>query len=300
LSGLSDLFNGRIGAADCVSMLLSLKSPKTARTYLIEKHKQINCYSDSYTYILDRWKLCPTKKLNNIKPIVRNDLQRSNVTMRIGDIMSFDISRFIDYFEGYEKVAYDVKPVMLHYSAIYLLDFFSRTWLHCGSSTGHGLIMVDDGAEKSEEIKVQISKKGFFSRIIDSFYIMNQSSLFSNDDETGFQKYLDSTKKEWLPNLEKKRYVSEPKISLSELLNNYDMLKNSQANVTMANKILTGYLALFLISSISRYKAKFWFEIRNDRNLNSKIELIYYDFTSLWLPELLLQRAIFKLLNEVG
>ncbi len=297
-SGLSNLFNGRAGATECVAMLLSLKSPKNAKTYLIEKHKEINCYVDSYERILDRWKVSPSIKFNNVKPVLFSDLQKSHITSRIADNMSFDISRFIDFIEGYAKVADDVKPVMLHYSTMYLLDFFSRTWLKCEPSAGHGLKMIDNGPRTNpEQIKIQILKKGFFSRVVDSFYIMGQSSLFSNDTEMGTQKYFMITEEKWFPEFEKKGYLSEPKVSLGELLSIYTTLKTDRVRIAMVNKILTGYLILFLISSISRYKARSWFDIRNNRSLNNKIELVNYDFISMWIPELILQMEIF---NRVG
>jgi hypothetical protein len=123
---------------------------------------------------------------------------------------------------------------------------------------------------------------------------MNQHNLFSNDNTSGIQKNFSITKDEWEPELEKKCYSREPKISLGELLNIYELLKTDMAIITMANKILTGYLILFLISSISRYKAKKWCIITNDRNLSNEIELVNYDFVSKWIPELILQKKIFS------
>jgi hypothetical protein len=294
-SGLSNLFNGRVGATNCLAMLLSLKSPKNAKKYLIQKHREINCYASSYKDILTRWKSCPSSANSNIKPILDTDLEKSQVTNKIAETMSFDISRFIDFIEGYARVSNDIKPVMLHYSTMYLLDFFSRTWLRCEPSTAHGLKVIDDGVKREpQRTKLQILKKGFFPRIVDSFVIMNQHNLFSNDNTSGIQKNFSITKDEWEPELEKKCYSREPKISLGELLNIYELLKTDMAIITMANKILTGYLILFLISSISRYKAKKWCIITNDRNLSNEIELVNYDFVSKWIPELILQKKIFS------
>lgn len=175
-SGISNLFNGRGDETKRVTMLLSLKSPKNAKSYLIEKHREINCYVDSYEKILNRWKVCPSVKFNNVKPILFADLQKSHITSKIADTMSFDISRFIDFIEGFAKVADDVKPVMLHYSTMYLLDFFSRTWLKCEPSAGHGLKMIDDGAGTNpEQIKIQILKKGFFFK--DSRFFLYYESV---------------------------------------------------------------------------------------------------------------------------
>jgi hypothetical protein len=299
LSGIDSLFTGRTDANEHISMLLSLKSPKNTKDYLIKTQRRINCYVSSYDNIMERWRACPCAKINNIRPIVNRDLLRSHITSKIADNMAFDVSRFIDFLEGSAKVAADVKPVMLHYSAIYLLDFFSRTWLKCESSTRHGLKMINEGTEKPEGVKVQILPKGFFSRIVDSFYIMNQESLFSSDDESGFRKYYNLSDGKWYPDLEKKKYLNRPKIGLGELLSVYELLKKEKVKSLIANQILTGYLILFLVSSISRYKAKYWSEIRNNRRLSNRIELVNCDFTSRWFPELLLQKDIFKLLNEV-
>ena len=299
MSGIGSLFSGRSDANELFSTLLSLKSPKNAKDYLIKTQRRINCYANSYDNILERWKKCPCAKMNNIRPIVDRDLLRSNVISKCAKNMSFDVSRFIDFLEGYAKVAEDVKPVMLHYAAIYLLDFFSRTWLNCESSTRHGLKMINEGTEKPDGVKVQILPKGFFSRIVDSFYLMNQQNFFSNDDETGYRKNFNICSGKWYPVLEKKKYLNRPKITLGELLSYYELLKDERIKSSIANKILTGYLILYLVSSISRYKAKDWSEIRNDLRLINRIELVNFDFTSKWFPELILQKDIFKFLNEV-
>lgn len=43
---------------------------------------------------------------------------------------------------GYTMVHDDIKPVMLHYSMIYLLDFYARTWLKYGRNWGHGIKQI--------------------------------------------------------------------------------------------------------------------------------------------------------------
>jgi len=295
-SGLSDLFEGRVGSRECLAFLLSLKAPENAKEYLLERHKRVFRYVDSYEKIIERWQSYPSiSAARNIRPVLDSDLLNPEFTNKLAEKLSFDISRFTDFIEGYGKVAEDIKPVMLHYAVIYLLDFFSRTWLKHGQNMSHGVKMIQQGELQSVlDAKVKILENGIFPRAVDAFFVVYQSSLFSNDDKDGIGYLVDpfsgGTNPEGFPKLQ---CYKTPQVKFSELLDLYKKLGSFQhIRITVANKILTGYLILFSTSFISRYKAKDWFTICRDRDLINRIELLNHDFVSDWIPELLLHQSL--------
>lgn len=293
-SGLSDLFEGRVGSRDCLASLLSLKAPENAREYLYNRHKRVFPRVDSYKDAAKRWQQYPFGAMKNVRPILDSDIADLEFTKKIAEKLSFDISRFTDFLDGYARVAEDIKPVMLHYAVIYLLDFFSRTYLKYGQNLSHGVKMMPrEGKETVLETKVKILDVGVFPRAVDAFYATRQSSLFSNDDITGigynFSALIEPANPPRIPKL---KYCEKPQVTLGRLLTVYRTLNGLKAEVTMANKILTGYLILFLVSSISRYKAKDWFAVRQDRDLSNRIELLNFIFVSEWIPELFLQMSL--------
>jgi len=297
-SGLSDLFEGRVGSRECLRFLLSLKAPENAQEYLLKRHKKVFCNVDSYKDIAKRWTDCPyTTTIRNVRPIMDSDLSHPDFTKKLAEKLSFDISRFTDFIEGYAKVGEDIRPVMLHYAVIYLLDFYSRTWLKYGQNMSHGVkMMPKEEGQTVLDAKVKILENGIFPRAVDAFFVTYQSSLFSNDDDHGigylWDPVMDGTTT--IPKrFPKFQYCKTPQIKFGELLDLYKKLGSLEhIQITVANKILAGYLILFSTSFISRYKAKDWFTICKDRDLITKIELLNHDFISDWIPELLLQMSV--------
>jgi hypothetical protein len=295
-SGLSNLFEGK-GSRRNLAFLLSLKSPESAKGYLLEIHKRVFPNADSYERIAKRWQSYPSASIaRSVKPVLESDLANPEFTNKLAEKLSFDISRFTDFIEGYARVAEDIKPVMLHYAMIYLLDFYSRTWLRHGQNMSHGVKMIpQEGRQTVLDAKVKLLENGIFPRAVDAFFVTYQSSLFSNDDNDGVGYYvnpLGGTMPERFPKLQ---YCKTPQVKLGELLDFYKRLghlEQERVHTTVANKILTGYLILFSTSFISRYKAKDWFRIREDRNLGNRIELLNHDFVSDWIPELILQTSL--------
>jgi len=243
----------------------------------------------------EKWKSYPTASVAmNVKPVLDNDLSNPEFTGKLAEKLSFDISRFTDYIEGYARVAENIKPVMLHYAMIYLLDFFSRTWLKYGQNMSHGVKMIQQKEEQTVlDARVKILEKGIFPRAVEAFFVMNQSSLFSNDDNDGISHWITADGTTYPERFLKLRCSKTPQAKFGDLLDLYKKMRSIEGKyITVANKILTGYLLLFSASSISRYNAKDWFTIQNDRNLSNRIELLNYDFISDWIPELLLQTSL--------
>lgn len=295
-SGLSDLFEGRIDSRKLLASLLSLKAPESAEQYLLERHQSVFPHADSYKEMAETWeRYSLVSATANVKPVMHTDLSNPEFTHKLAEKLSFDIARFTDFIDGYAKVAEDIRPVMLHYAVIYLLDFFSRTWLKHGRNMSHGVRMIQqEGQQSVLDAWLKISKRGIFPRAVDAFFVTRQSSLFSNDDHSGVGylqiPFEDRTIPKRLPKLP---WCKEPKVKLGELLDIYKTMRNVEgAHVTAANNILTGDLILFSASFISRYKAEDWFKIREDRNLRNRIELLNHDFVSEWIPELILQMSL--------
>jgi len=288
---LSDLFDGTIEPSKCVAFLLSLRAPEEAEKYLVGKCK---AFPTGLQYMSERWQSYPTLIAANIKPITEIDINDSNFVKSLGEKLSFDISRFIDFIEGYALVAEDIKPVMLHYSVIYLLDFFSRTWLNYGQNNRHGLSMIPCQMDQTVlDTKVKISENGVFQRSTDAFFVVGQSSLFSKNEEHGIGYLFCADGTTYPEKFTKLSYASRPQITLRELFGIYNRLNDTQGVLISAgNKILAGYLILFLVSSISRYRARDWFEVCSDRNLINRVALLCHDFISKWIPELLLQQTV--------
>jgi len=62
--------------------------------------------------------------------------------------------------------------------------------------------------------------------------------------------------------------------------------------VLKSNPILVSYAILFIISSMSRYRAENWFKIRENKDLKNKFDLLQYDFLYRWTHEVLKQTIL--------
>ena len=295
-SAIRDIFIGRLSADYCVKSLLFLKSPSNVKEYLIGIHKVTFPKGDAQRK--ERWAAYPhVKGAPNVVPIKESDLSDPEFMSKQADKLSFDVARFIEFLAGYTKADDDIKPIMLHYSMIYLFDFFSRTWLKYPRNWGHG-IKITPCADAHAQFCVRIEKSGIFSRAVDAFYFLNQSSLFSVDDDDGIPYQHKFDLEVPFEKIEKMKYSESPEINLNHLINVYEKLNKVKKFVSKSNPILIGYAILFIISSISRYRAEDWFKIREDRNLKNKFDLLQYDFLYELTPEILMQTILKKGLKK--
>jgi len=292
-SALRDIFIGRLNADYCVKSLLFLKSPNNVKKYLTGIHYVV--FPDGDARKMKKWRAYPrVKGAPNVIPIRGRDLSNPDFMNKQADKLSFDISRFIEFLDGYTKVDDDIKPIMLHYAIIYLFDFFSRTWLKYGQNRSHGIKLI----QRPNDFSVKIEKSGIFSRAIDAFYLLDQSSLFSPDDDDGIG-YLASVEGGTISEIIAKMKYSEcPEIKLTHLIDVYEKLDKIVGSVSKSNPILVGYVILFIMNSISRYRAEDWFKIREDRNLKNKLDLLQYDFLYNWTPEILMQTVLTRDLKK--
>jgi len=293
-SGLRDIFIGRFDANYCVKTVIFLKSSDTAKEYLIGIHKVV--FPDGDANRKEKWRSYPHIKGGpNIVPIKEKDLLNTKFVNKKADKLSFDILRFTEFLSGYAKVDYDLKPIMLHYAMIYLFDFFSRTWLKYGRTGGHGMkglkVCPDD-------FSVRIEKQGVFQRAVDAFYFLGQSSLFSPDDDVGIGYQLNMRGRTVSEKIEKMKYSKTPRVKLNHLIDIYMRLRKIVGSVSISNPILVGYAILFIMSSISRYRAEEWFKIRENRKQRNILELLQYDFLYEWIPEIFMQTILRKGLKE--
>ena len=137
-SDLREIWGFRVGHLEPV---FSLKSPKYAKEYLISIHKVAFPTGDKIKQ--SKWMNYPLpKSLSQLRPIYDHDLKNSKFTSKTAEKLSFDISIFTEFLSAYNKVDNDIKPIMLHYSLIYLFGFFSRSWLKYGENPAHGLKLV--------------------------------------------------------------------------------------------------------------------------------------------------------------
>jgi len=233
---------------------------------------------------------------SNVIPIRESDLSDPEFMDKQADKLSFDISRFTEFLDGYTKADDDIKPIMLHYAMIYLLDFFSRTWLKYGQNPGHGIRKL---TQCSNDFSVEIGIfSGIFQRAIDAFYFADQSSLFSSDYDDGIGYQLNVEGKTTSEIIEKMKYSECPEIRLTHLIDVYEKLGKIVGSVSKSNPILVGYVILFIGSSVSRYRAEDWFKIRENRDLKNKFDLLQYDFLYELIPEILLQTILKKDLKK--
>lgn len=280
IASLRDLFLGRWDPNYCVKSLLLLRSPRNVEQYLLTIHPRVFPKGDNGK--TRKWEEYPNKP-KSVTPIKNKDLANSKFLSKQAVKLSLDITRFIEFMMGYNQVEPDIQPIMLHYSIIYLFDFFSRTWLKYDRNWGHGMSL----SSNSDDLSIQIQKTGIFQRAVDAFYYIDQSSLFSLDDDDGIRYELDVAGKPKTPRIGKMKYWDEPKKKLSELIDLNQELKMTKGGVLKSNEILLGYTILFGMSSISRYRAEEWQKIRQNLDLKNKIDLILFNFLYDWIPELL-------------
>jgi len=286
-SALRDIFIGSIGADYCVKALLWLKSPNNIKKYLLGIHKIT--FPEGDTIKSKIWYAYPRiEGAPNVTPIKSRDLSDSNFMNKQANKLSFDISRFIEFYTSHIEVDDDIKPIMLHYATIYLFDFFSRTWLKYSQNWGHGMRFTIS----SNDFSVRIKKSGIFPRAIDAFYFSGQSSLFSLDDDYGIGYQLNIKGETVSERIGKMKYSECPEVTLTHLIDVYEKLGKIVGSVSESNPTLVGYAILFILSSISRYRAEDWFKIREDRNLKNKFDLLQYDFLYKWTHGILMQTIL--------
>ena len=287
-TGLRDIFMGRLGANYCVKAVLFLKSPKNVKQYLVAIHKF--SFPDGDIGKKERWSIFPKVKVApNVTPIREKDLRNGKFMSTQAEKLSFDISRFVEFLSGYTRVDDDIKPIMLYYAMIYLCDFFSRTWLKYGINWGHGIKRL---MPYPNDFSVRIDKSGIFPRIVDAFWLLDQPSLFSPDDEEGIGYQVNVEGRIVSQRIEKMKYSEYPEIKLSHLIDVYERLDKIVGSVSLSNPVLAGYVILFIISSISRYRAKDWFEIRQNKHLMNRFERLQYDFLYEWTPKILMETIL--------
>jgi len=287
-SALRDIFLGRADADQCVQDLLSLKSPNKTRQYLVKVHEIVFPFGDRNKN--KRWNIYSDAS-SSVSPIKEKNLSDREFMKKQANKLSFDISRFTDFLAGYTQVNDDLKPIMLHYSMIYLLDFFSRTWLKYGQNWGHGIKL----ASSANEHLMKVRTSGIFPRAVDAFYLVYQPSIFSLDEDTGIICYPNLEGENILAEVDKKRKYSRcPELGLTALINMYEKLNQKMPffRISKSNLILVGYIILFAVSSISRYKAEDWFKIRENRDLKNRLDLLQYDFLYEWTPEILMETIL--------
>lgn len=281
-----------MGGDAIIRAILHLKSPNTAQKYLAAIHR--TTFIDGDLSKNKKWDSYPPPpvrrdKHNNqqkVMPIRKEDLTNPKFMKKRAIKLSFDISRFTEFLTGYTKVDDDIKPIMLHYSMIYLLDFFSRTWLEYDNS-GHGMSFPHN--------EVVIRDSGIFQRAVDTFYFLGRSNIFSLDEEIGVEYPYSPINP--IEKIGKMKYSGEPKIPLYSLIGVYRQLstmKNKGDERVLPNQILVGYAILFAISSKSRYRAKDWFKPLKDRELKTFNDDLQYDFLYEHIPYFLMDILIKK------
>ena len=279
-STLRDIFAGRLDVDSCVRSVLSMKSPSNVKKYLRNVHLAVFYgYDDKKN---ERWKDYPCGQ--NVSPILEKDLSDPVFMDKYALRLSFDIARFMEFLEGYTEADFNIKPIMLHYSMIYLMDFFSRTWLKYEKNRGHGLKFSEEG----KDYIVTIQESGAFPRASDAFYLLYESTLFSADDRggVGTQKNIDG--EILFPKIDKCRYTERPKIRLTDLIAASENLESHRYFSRLdSNRILIEYAILFATSSISRYNAEGWHKIQGETDLRNRLDLVQYNFLYEWIPSIL-------------
>jgi len=257
------------------------------KEYLIGVHKV--AFPDGDTIKNEKWRAYP--RAFNATPIRERNLSDPKFMNKQTHKLAFDISRFLEFLAGYTRVDDNIKPMMLHYGMIYLFDFFSRTWLKYGRNWGHGIKLKPNANEHFTTQLYKLQKSGIFPRAVDAFYFLGQSSLFSADDDDGI--WNDQTVEGLISGkIEKIKYSEYAEINFTQLIGIYEKFRRIERNISKSNPILVGYCILFILSSISRYRAEDWFKIREDRDLKHKIDLLQYDFAYEWTPEILMQTIL--------
>jgi len=150
-----------------------------------------------------------------------------------------------------------------------------------------------------DDFSVKIEKQGVFQRAADAFYFLDQSSLFSPDDYSGIDYIVKPFEGRTVSEkIEKMKYSETPRVKLNHLIDIYIKLRKIVGSVSISNPILVGYAILFIMSSISRYRAEDWFKIRENRKQRNILELLQYDFLYEWIPEIFMQTILRKGLQE--
>ena len=168
-----------------------------------------------------------------------------------------------------------VAPMLYHYAWHCFNSFFAYTFFrwepqHCRS---HG-ISISKWSENIEDIKIQFRKekhettRGLFQRLIDTWTLLGAYSGFSS-----FLPILEGNEIEFIPNnycllngtscLSVKQLLNNNRLDFSNRLssdlgNKLIYCKTPFISMQLPNRALTGYLIIFVASSLARYRPILW------------------------------------------
>lgn len=287
--------------------ILALRYPKIAIEYVKGLNKyykylhHCNKKIEKYQEIKENLGVANKDKLKLLSPKKLEDS---------GKELSFNIRRFVEFYEGFLKVNDSIKPVMLYYGMQYLFSSISRSFLKFDNIAPHHGITVQKGSLKEGNPEtITIKEHGHFSRTVDTFYILDAASnIFSLDEETGISyhetvfsyveddhtidKNSESIRvfKEGFSNL---KYSNKPKITMKDLIryvNAFEYVTNrpggDQTNKT--NLVLLDYLILGITCNASRYHPEIWVEMNKiDSDYKFFMDKSQNRIENEWIPRII-------------
>lgn len=217
-----------------------MKTAKEIKTNLQKLHYQkiMQEYSDEKNRIM-----------NTNEPITLNtDADLTSQEFLIQNTTFFSQAK---YFGDIAKNSTpETKPLLFYYAEISLYAFFIYSlFTYPTPSKSHGLTV--DWKSNLKDTKVKILKKGFFSRIVDCYSILECETHFSILTYDTSSKKLGETKYQH-------SLLNEPSLTLEELIKLRESLGND-ANGHYYDVI--DFILIFFASSMARYKPYFWHKI---------------------------------------
>lgn len=292
-------------------MLLFLQTPVNMEKYLV-----------AYSYLIDSRNInivdnIKLKKYADLKKpfskeipelLIYNNLNKKD-KKELCERLSFKIKRFTEFMRAFSAVDEDIKPIMLYYSMNYFLTFLSDSLLRFSwHRPHHGLSGVTN---------LKIQRNGAFARIVDSFFALNEPTLFSPWNEKGiyasaglwddlemeddFARHIKSVRDLY----NKSEYTQNISMSLGDLMTVRVILykhfnlttEGSNNQISPENLILIDYLLLFLAGSIARYNPIEWRNIQGVSNEEYEkkryhINAAQTNMLNEWLPYLISEHIL--------
>jgi len=154
----------------------------------------------------------------------------------------------------------DTQPLLYHYAENSLFSFFvysliSFTPVH---SFGHGMKILWNS--NIDDVEVQFSDSGFFSRLVDCYSICGCNSVFSPLE-------LDFSTQQFVERTHSLSLKNKPTVKVSDLIN---IRKNLGSNSAGFHSDILDFVLLFVCSSLARYRPFMWIELtRGEKGIQS-------------------------------
>jgi len=147
----------------------------------------------------------------------------------------------------------EVKPILYYYSVEQFLNFFLHSIMKISAIPSHGITVIP--CEEILQTKIKIRKEGFFSRLVNVYWLFGEHSVFSPiERKYGFGK----TEPDYCDNDHNFALPKEKKFTEFTL---FDLINQDFLSIDVISSCLRNLILLYVGSHFARYTPYLWKEV---------------------------------------